>query len=500
MNQKFTDPKFKLDDNSVQIALDAIKGEKFNRYIRRRIPYFMDLYRYAIYAVKERWGLDVIFFEAGHEQVKPVWFGQALNKETAELWIEKMNNDSGFLDKIVEELASLEHLSNDLADKVSKINLKRATNNDLAKILLDHFDYWIKYFSIGFLWFAVDDIAEELKTKIKSSWTGTEANLQHFLQAAFRPSKFPSSSREQRELLDLKKIVPDKFDGALKNHWQKYTHLSMRDIDDEPFTLQYFKDRLTIFEQENEYEKAKEELERADKELKETTDLVKGTQLPNDIKKVINFCRDVAYLRTEVIESLTRVNFVFNPVFKEIADRLSLKIEEVLYLLVSELIESIRSGTLSISKEQVKERVDNGYAYLITLPISFFVTGVDVDKLKNLIIPEENLYADLKSIKGQTGFKGKVSGKVRVILDKRKANDLLEGEVLVTGMTNPDFVPAMKRSVAIITNEGGILCHAAIMSREFGVPCVIGTKIATDFLKTGDIVEVDATNGIITKL
>ncbi len=460
----------------------------------------MDLYRYAIYAVKERWGLDVIFFEAGHEQVKPVWFGQALNKEVAKLWTEKMNREPDFLNKIVEELANLERLSDDLADRVSKIDIKQVTDNDLAQILLDHFEYWIKYFSIGFLWFAVDDIAEELKEKIKNSWTGTEADLKYFLQATFRPSKFPSSSREQRELLNLKKVPLNKFDEALESHWRKYTHLSMRDIDDEPFTLQYFKDRLAIFDQEDEFNKAKEELERADKELIETTDLVRGVSLPDDIKRVINFCRDVAYLRTEVVESFTRVNFIYNPVFKEVAERLSLKIEEVLHLLVSELIERIKSGTLSISKEKIEERVNNGYAYLITTAVSFFVMGDEVDRLKNLIISEENLYADLKSIKGQTGYKGKITGKVRVILDKRKANDLVEGEVLVTGMTNPDFVPAMKRSSAIITNEGGILCHAAIMSREFGVPCVIGTKIATDFLKTGDIVEVDATSGIITKL
>jgi pyruvate,water dikinase len=66
-------------------------------------------------------------------------------------------------------------------------------------------------------------------------------------------------------------------------------------------------------------------------------------------------------------------------------------------------------------------------------------------------------------------------------------------------MTTPIFLPAMKKASAIITDEGGITCHAAIVSRELKKPCIIGTKIATQILKNGDLVEVDAERGIIKK-
>ncbi len=75
-----------------------------------------------------------------------------------------------------------------------------------------------------------------------------------------------------------------------------------------------------------------------------------------------------------------------------------------------------------------------------------------------------------------------------------------EGEVLVAGMTTPDYVPAMRKACAIVTDEGGITCHSAIVSRELDLPCVVGTKVATRVLKDGDFVEVDATNGIVKKL
>ena len=67
-------------------------------------------------------------------------------------------------------------------------------------------------------------------------------------------------------------------------------------------------------------------------------------------------------------------------------------------------------------------------------------------------------------------------------------------------MTRPELMPAVKKAKAIVTDEGGITCHAAIISRELKIPCIIGTKIATKILKDGDFVEVDANNGVIRVL
>ena len=74
------------------------------------------------------------------------------------------------------------------------------------------------------------------------------------------------------------------------------------------------------------------------------------------------------------------------------------------------------------------------------------------------------------------------------------------GNILVTSITRPEFVPLMRKALCIITDEGGIASHAAIVSRELNVPCVIGTKYATKVLKDGDTVEVDMEKGTITKV
>ncbi|MFA6304755.1 MAG: PEP-utilizing enzyme [Patescibacteria group bacterium] len=103
-------------------------------------------------------------------------------------------------------------------------------------------------------------------------------------------------------------------------------------------------------------------------------------------------------------------------------------------------------------------------------------------------------------LKGQVARPGHVTGRVRIIKRKNQVGSLLSDEILVSPMTTPDFISAMKKAGAIITDEGGITCHAAIVARELGIPCIIGTKIATQVLHDGDLVEVDANKGIIRKL
>lgn len=104
-------------------------------------------------------------------------------------------------------------------------------------------------------------------------------------------------------------------------------------------------------------------------------------------------------------------------------------------------------------------------------------------------------------VKGLPASPGLVAGKAHVITDPADIDEFKEGEILVTLMTSPDWVPAMKKALAIVTDAGGMTCHASIVSRELGIPCVVGTKSrsvdATSVLKTGQEITVDAQNGII---
>ena len=124
------------------------------------------------------------------------------------------------------------------------------------------------------------------------------------------------------------------------------------------------------------------------------------------------------------------------------------------------------------------------------------VVGEEVEQIENAL----NRIGSKKVVVGTCAYGGIVRGIVRVVVDPRKAKNFYKGDVLITGMTRPDFVPLMKIASAVVTDAGGVLCHAAIVARELRKPCVIGTKIATKVFKDGDMVEVDAENGVVRKV
>ena len=104
-------------------------------------------------------------------------------------------------------------------------------------------------------------------------------------------------------------------------------------------------------------------------------------------------------------------------------------------------------------------------------------------------------------VKGLPASPGKAAGRAHVIENPEDIDDFKEGEILVTTMTAPDWVPAMKKAKAIVTDAGGMTCHASIVSRELGIPCIVGTKSrseeATKTITDGQMITVDATNGIV---
>jgi pyruvate,water dikinase len=110
---------------------------------------------------------------------------------------------------------------------------------------------------------------------------------------------------------------------------------------------------------------------------------------------------------------------------------------------------------------------------------------------------EKQTQSAVTELKGRVAFKGYAKGKVRLVFNQKDADLVEEGDILISPMTQVEFLSGLRRCGAIVTDEGGIVCHAAIVAREFGKPCVLATKNATQMFKTGDLVEVDADNGVV---
>ncbi len=176
----------------------------------------------------------------------------------------------------------------------------------------------------------------------------------------------------------------------------------------------------------------------------------------------------------------------------EISKRFNIEQKNLRYLLPEEMSLKLLRET-NLSKELVERR--RCCVYLFYKNESEILTGNRatefISRLKN------KNKTDDKNINGITASLGKVIGKVKICLTIKDIANFQEGEILITSMTRPEFLPAMKKALAIITDEGGLTCHAAIISRELKKPCIIGTKYATKVLKDGDMVEVDANHGCV---
>lgn len=120
------------------------------------------------------------------------------------------------------------------------------------------------------------------------------------------------------------------------------------------------------------------------------------------------------------------------------------------------------------------------------------IKGEDTEKRQEKVVTELKVLA-----KGLPASPGIGYGKVRNIKDITEIDLVQEGDILVTGMTNPDMVPAMRKAAAVVTEEGGRTCHAAIVSRELQIPCIVGAKSAASILKEGMEITVDASRGVV---
>ncbi|WP_456468323.1 pyruvate, water dikinase [Archaeoglobus sp.] len=146
--------------------------------------------------------------------------------------------------------------------------------------------------------------------------------------------------------------------------------------------------------------------------------------------------------------------------------------------------------------QDVEWAIEKGKVYIVqSRPITTIRTKEEAEEAEREA--ERGMEEGKILIKGLGASPGIATGRVKVIFSEKEIFKVQEGDILVTTMTTPDMVPAMKRAAAIVTDEGGMTCHAAIVSRELGVPAVVGTKEATKVLKDGMIVTVDGEKGIV---
>lgn len=240
------------------------------------------------------------------------------------------------------------------------------------------------------------------------------------------------------------------------------------------------------------------EVKRITKEIKlNKKNLESSKKIMNEKEKIIvDFAILNMWLRDARIEPIKKMITVNLSSVFEYSRRIGLDKQDALMLFSKEIFD--KKNTLSDLIRIAKLRREG--MVLLFNQKGKFVSFTDYNKALKRLDDLMQTETDFSVIKGFVANRGFAKGTVKIVLNEKDFSKFSEGDILVASMTRVEYVPLMKKAGAIVTDEGGITCHAAIVSRELNKPCVIGTKVSTRMLKDGDLVEVDANRGIVKKL
>ncbi|MFA6252414.1 MAG: PEP-utilizing enzyme [Candidatus Paceibacterota bacterium] len=251
-----------------------------------------------------------------------------------------------------------------------------------------------------------------------------------------------------------------------------------------------------------EVEREHKKIESRRKDIKKKQQAVFAKTKDDDIKFFAEFIQRMGVYRLEQKEIYAGLEFAYLSLLKNISQKINLGVEDMLNLYTSkEIIDFLNRGK-KVNSEKIKKR-KKIVACLVKSEKLQVLEGEKVFAFmeKNIKKPE-----DIKVLKGLSANKGIYSGEAYVMPDvtiselKHHFDKFKKGQILIADITQPNMMLLIKKASAIVTNQGGIACHSAIISREFNIPCVIGTKVATKVIKTGDKIEVNGNNGTVTIL
>jgi phosphohistidine swiveling domain-containing protein len=210
-----------------------------------------------------------------------------------------------------------------------------------------------------------------------------------------------------------------------------------------------------------------------------------------DTKALLRLARQYLFWRFERVDVHFKAEVMMRGVESRLCDDWGIARQELAWASADEIRDAV-SGAGSLPVSEMKRRRENGFDYFVEGGRHHLETAAERRKAsrraKGRIKPGG-------SISGSTACPGSAKGTVKVVMSISDIGKVELGDVLITTMTTPDLMLAIERSAAIVTDEGGVLCHAAIISRELDKPCVIGTGSATETFGDGDVVEVNASSG-----
>ncbi len=309
---------------------------------------------------------------------------------------------------------------------------------------------------------------------------------------------YQTHTKEYEELLESKTseliayIKPELL-KKIKRHYEKYFYVNHMWVGKEQSFEFYLKELVKLIDARADINAM---LANDEKDflsgLEKRKKLLRELNIDKKWKELFDSFGD--FMITKIYRRFAQIYAIYKmeSVLEEIGKRFNISLMQVRFMLPEE----VKKGLMKelVDKNELEERTKS-CVYYAEKGKGAVYTGIRARQIVDSIKKDE--FKEVNEFRGQIACIGKATGKVKIIIRPKDMHKMKKGDILVSIATDPDIVSAMKKAAAIVTEQGGVTSHAAIVSRELRIPCIIGTKIATKVLKDGDLVEVDATKGIV---
>lgn len=408
---------------------------------------------------------------------------------------EELELNKQFLLQLLNDSYVLNERIEMLSKRLEKLDFRIVSKNVLAT-------YWIEYTTLMYQFgayvlpplFVEQDLEDQLRQYLSKEFKSDE--VEKAFQILTTPMKSGVIQRQEENLLQLAiaKSNGEDIKKGLQKHIRNFAWIKNNKYDGVYYSEREIEERIENMlsgDPEEKYETYIKKINNATKQFDLYQDKLKGDE---EAIALIDTLQESIYFRSWRTERYYRNAYFLRSFFAKTAEILGLPNENDLFFLTpDEIVASLNNEKIH-DMQQIEKRKE-GYICFADLQTTVIYSGQICDEFKKSI----NLFDKEtgQEVRGQAAYLGKVSGVARVVTSISEFNKIQDGDILITNSTTPDFAPMLKKVRAIVAEEGGVLSHASVIARELHIPCIIGTKNATQVLKDGVMVEVDANNGII---
>ena len=467
--------------------VNYLSTSSYHRYLNTVLPKILGL-RINSFSIFEKGTVRIYMHDEEWKQVNEKLFRIFLEKPNELIEYHKTIRKTG--------IAYIE-----FAKKFRKKNFARMSNKELVNAFKEFYREHTKNHHLGLLDALLELYDENISRHIRQLMENKNPEKKG-IDAAEALSVLTTPlehSTINKEKLDLIRIALEqiKFENSgnkqtpmnslLAEHHKKYCWMGHMYIGPE-LAFDYYKERLKAYlENRNKIIEDLKKILNKNEVMQNHKKIIKALRLGEKAKKQIRIAQEILFLKLLRKDSMIHGWYSADGLIKQISNRLKISTHLTCHLMPYEIEDALlRSKIPNLSERYRLSVIDfqEGKEKIITGDESWEIE-------KNRTVSKT---LNLEELKGTCAYSGKAKGTVKIVNSRSDIKKVKKGDIIVSYQTNPELIVAMEKASAIITDKGGLTCHASIVARELKIPCIVGTEHASKLLKDEDIIEVDSAN------